>query len=144
MIDQFVMDIRNYTTSFSKCASPVGIIMFGVSDYLAYLPFFFFFNFSWWDWSLISFFSPVTCGHWPCCRMKILTWHLSWKTWVSSITFKTILHICLLFNHVNEGKVIWWFCLDYGRPETIIFVVLHIVQILWRLSSLTLLIITGT
>lgn len=31
MIDQFVMDIQNYTTSVSGCASPVGIIMFGVS-----------------------------------------------------------------------------------------------------------------
>lgn len=32
MIDQFVMDIQNYTTSVSGCASPVGIIMFGKED----------------------------------------------------------------------------------------------------------------
>ncbi|KAJ0111308.1 hypothetical protein Patl1_01241 [Pistacia atlantica] len=32
MIDQFVMDIRNYTISVSDCASPVGIIMFGDED----------------------------------------------------------------------------------------------------------------
>ncbi|KAK0591263.1 hypothetical protein LWI29_037722 [Acer saccharum] len=29
MIDQFVMDIRNYTISVSGCTSPIGIIMFG-------------------------------------------------------------------------------------------------------------------
>ncbi|KAF5732229.1 hypothetical protein HS088_TW18G00920 [Tripterygium wilfordii] len=29
MIDNFVVDIRNYTTSISGCATPVGIIMFG-------------------------------------------------------------------------------------------------------------------
>ncbi|KAL5791518.1 hypothetical protein ACOSP7_000112 [Xanthoceras sorbifolium] len=32
MIDQFVMDIRNYTISVSDCTSPIGIIMFGDED----------------------------------------------------------------------------------------------------------------
>ena len=31
MVDNFVMDIKDYATSISGCASPVGIIMFGVS-----------------------------------------------------------------------------------------------------------------
>ncbi|EEF51761.1 conserved hypothetical protein [Ricinus communis] len=33
MIDIFVMDIRNYTTSASGCTSPVGIIMFASEDF---------------------------------------------------------------------------------------------------------------
>lgn len=35
LLEKFVTDIRDYTTSVSSCKSPVGIILFGVSFVVA-------------------------------------------------------------------------------------------------------------
>lgn len=99
LVDDFVMDIKEYTASVSGCTSPAGMIMFGVSwcstVFLLYL-------------SKLDPF-PIFCSQMyfsPCynsnlwnvrsSRVRQLTWNLFWINWVSIVSFShEQIHTCV-------------------------------------------------